>query len=147
LGAPPLVQPAVVTASLLRSIRLAELIDKHFVTFKTRLTSQDSDGTVYTIETGDYTATRRRGGPPPKYGPEHFAEVARVYREAYSNNRKPTRAVAQHFTRKLRHGVSESAAAKWVFRCRNLGLLPQTTRGKARAVEPSKRKRTRRKKG
>lgn len=70
----------------------------------------------------------RRVGRPPKYGPEHWQKVARIYQEAWSKNRTPTRAVARHFK------VSETAAAKWVARCRALGLLPKTTRGKARAV-------------
>ena len=75
-------------------------------------------------------------GRPPKYGPEHFEEVARVYRGAFARNRTPTRDVARHFD------VTESAAAKWVTRCREMGLLPTTTRGKAR-VSDSKARRKR----
>ena len=135
------IKPEIVTASLLRSLPLARLIDKHLVTFKTGLTFQDSDGSVYTIETGDYTAKPRRGGRPAKYGVEHYVKVARIYREAYARNRTPTRAVAARFK------VSETAAAKWVAKCRTpeLGLLPPTTRGKARAVGPTNPKGARRK--
>jgi hypothetical protein len=100
------------------------------------------------------TAAARRGGRPPKYGPEHWQKVADVYRTAFAGKRlTPTRAVARRFK------VSQSAAAKWVAKCRDLGLLPPTTRGKPRmtlkatgrirlwsrakatAVPPAKRKR------
>jgi hypothetical protein len=132
-------KPEIVTASLLRSLPLGRLIDKHLVTFKTAITTEDIDGTVYRFES-DYTGRPKRGGRPVKYGPEHYVEVARTYREAYERRRTPTRAVAARFK------VSETAAAKWVAKCRDLGLLPQTTKGKARVVGPTKRKGTRRKK-
>lgn len=77
-------------------------------------------------------AKEPRRGRPPTYGLQHFEQVARIYREAYAAGRTPTRAVARHFK------VSHTAAAKWVGRSRALGLLPATTRGRARAVEPSK---------
>jgi hypothetical protein len=87
-----------------------------------------------------------RGDPPrgrkPLYGLEHFSAVAAVYIEAEV---KPTQAVANHWK------VSKSAAAKWIARCRELGLLPKTTRGVMKAVTPepsgpmpSKRGKTRR---
>ena len=49
-------------------------------------------------------------------------EVARVYRAA---GRKPTKAVAGHFT------ISDSAAAKRVARAREIGLLPKSRPGVA----------------
>jgi hypothetical protein len=76
---------------------------------------------------------KRAGGRKPKYGRDHFEEVARVYRLAYSNNRTPTRAVARHF------GATPTQAAKWVARARRMDLLPGTSRGKARAVPPKRR--------
>jgi transposase len=45
-----------------------------------------------------------------------------VYRAAQLGG-KPTLAVEEHFV------VSKSTAAKWVARCRRLGLLPPTLRG------------------
>lgn len=92
------------------------------------LSSKDADGEplVYKHRVG-FDQPRR--GRPPKYGPEHFEEVARVYREAFAINRTPTRAVARHFE------TTSAAAAKWVARCRQLGLLPETSRGKARAIQ------------
>lgn len=66
------------------------------------------------------------------WGPNHLADVAQVYREAWQHNQHPTKAVAEHFS------VSKSAAAKWVARCRDpkVGLLPPTERGRPRAVAP-----------
>jgi hypothetical protein len=140
--APPLIPPAIVTTSVLRSIPLAKLLEKHFVGMKSSSTGPDMDGTIYTVE-HDYTAGPRshKGGRPPKYDPEHFAEVARIYREALGNRKTPTRAVARHFK------TSHTAAAKWVAKARELGLLPKTTRGKARVIQPAKRRRQVKKKG
>ena len=71
-------------------------------------------------------ATRRRPGRPAEYDLRHFEEVARVYRAAVAEARKPTRAVQQHFR------VSVSLAGKWVHLARNrYGLLPKTTPGRA----------------
>jgi hypothetical protein len=78
-----------------------------------------------------------RRGRPPLYGPEHYAEVARVYRAAFAENRTPTRIVARHFK------VTPTTAAKWVARCRELGLLPPTSRGKARIHSEKKNRRKR----
>jgi transposase len=67
------------------------------------------------------------GGRPPTYSAEHWMEVASVYQAAWSNgDRRPTAAVQRHF------GTTKAVAAKWVARCRDLGLLPRTERGRAR---------------
>jgi hypothetical protein len=104
-----------------------------------RLRSKATGDVVITPEPGRITWTgqqvmltttrvKRRGGRPPKYDLEHWQAVAQIYRDASAqSNRKPTRSVARHFK------VTESAAAKWVAKCRDLGLLPKTTRGKVRA--------------
>jgi hypothetical protein len=67
---------------------------------------------------------RKRRGAPAKWGPEHYRNVADIYSYAWDNNLKPTRAVAQHW------GVSQSSAANWVAKARELGFLDQTSRGK-----------------
>jgi hypothetical protein len=59
--------------------------------------------------------THRKRGPVPVYGPEHWQNVVAVYRQA--DQRRPTTTVAERF------GVSRSAAAKWIARCRQMGLL------------------------
>jgi hypothetical protein len=56
-----------------------------------------------------------------------FEEVAQVYSTAYQAGLPATRAVAD------RWGVSRTAAAKWVARTREKGLLPATVRGQAKA--------------
>ena len=70
-------------------------------------------------------------GAVPRSTPQTTGKRSlRVYGKAYSKNKTPTRAVARHFR------VTESAAAKWVAKCRNdLGLLPKTTRGRAKVVD------------
>ena len=63
---------------------------------------------------------------PPIYDDAHWAQVASVYREGYLRGTRPM----QYVARRLK--VTHSAAAKWVARCRDLGLLTRTTRGRAR---------------
>jgi len=55
----------------------------------------------------------------------HFEQVAAVYADAFAERRNPTATVRDHFH------VSQSTATKWVARCRDFGLLPPTTRGRA----------------
>jgi hypothetical protein len=72
-----------------------------------------------------------RIGRPPKgreYPPEHFSEVAALYQRARSDEdlaewrHRPNEYIAH-----VKH-TSPSAAAKWVSRCRELGLLPPSGR-------------------
>lgn len=70
------------------------------------------------------TGTRRQ-----RYTESHYREVAQVYRSAYRASMRPTQAVARHF------GATDSAAAKWVAKARELGYLPKTTAGRAAVVE------------
>ena len=58
---------------------------------------------------------------------EHWEDVASAYTTAHLERKSPTKAVAEEFN------ISYSAAAKKVAKCRQLGLLPPTTRGKAKA--------------
>jgi len=68
------------------------------------------------------TEPRKRPGRPPSYGEEHFEEVARVYRDhTRAGGRAPTKAVQQRF-----QPVTKSAAAKWVSRARQMGLIEPT---------------------
>lgn len=69
-----------------------------------------------------------RPGRPRLWGDEHFREVADVYTRAMADGFPPTTAVRTHWN------VSKSTAAKWVARCRDDGLLPKTSRGKARGA-------------
>lgn len=72
-----------------------------------------------------------------KDGPEHFKEVAEVYRQAVADRRPPTKAVASEWSK------SHSTAAKWVAKARALGFLEETSPGQpSAAVKPTPRKRT-----
>lgn len=152
-----------ITASLVRRIPISRAIDQarqdaiKFLETKLRvwlpdLDPEDIEGSIRTAEespetlglTADgwgqlvlraselYSAQRAEQtshGRPRKYGPEHWAEVAHRYRTAYmAGSRSPTLDVAKAM------GYSKSTAAKWVFRCRQMGLLPPTERGKPRAM-------------
>lgn len=52
-----------------------------------------------------------------RYPPDHLQHVARLYREVAGLRRDPTAAVAETY------GVTRTAAAKWVARAREKGLL------------------------
>jgi len=54
---------------------------------------------------------------------DHFKEVARIYTAAYPD--EPTKAVAEAL------GLTRTTAAKHVARCRELGLLGRTVKGRA----------------
>jgi hypothetical protein len=69
---------------------------------------------------GQLAKRRKKPGPKPK-DVAHYQEVARIY---LSTPSKPTKAVKNHFL------VSESTAGKYVAGARDLGLIPQTTRGR-----------------
>jgi hypothetical protein len=75
---------------------------------------------------------RKTRGAPAKWGPEHYAAVAVIYEDAHRNSLKPTKAVAGHW------GVSSSTAANWVAKARKLGLLGETTKGKAGGIRSPK---------
>jgi hypothetical protein len=72
---------------------------------------------------------KSKPGRRPLYTPAHFAKVARVYSDAYAIG-KPTQAVKDYFH------VEHSTAAKWVARCREMGLLGKTEKGKAGGLPP-----------
>jgi hypothetical protein len=76
-------------------------------------------------------AGQHKKGRPPKYGADHYIQVALVYEAAYKNDLDPTRAVAGHWS------VSPSTASNWVSKARKLGLLGETTRGKPGGVRPT----------
>lgn len=73
---------------------------------------------------------RRRGpGRPPAYGAEHYERVATIYSQAQREGRSPTKAVAEEMAGG--YSAGKWAAMKWVAKCRDLGLLPPTVKGKA----------------
>lgn len=128
-------EPRPLTTADLRGLRLGELVERGRASVFRALTepSRDAEWDEAPWAAGQLEPWQPRGrGRPPLYGPEHFAEVARVYRDAFARGRKPTRAVAQRFS------VTQATAAKWVARSRQMGYLPPTARGRARAAAPRK---------
>lgn len=74
------------------------------------------------------SGSKPRGRPAgKKWAPEHWQEVADIYREAWRDNHNPTAEVSVHFD------VGYSTAATWISRCRAKGLLEPTTQGKPTA--------------
>lgn len=67
-----------------------------------------------------------KAGRPVDRGPDHFAEVARVYSLALAAGLPPTLAVMQQLG-----PVGKATASRWVRGARDAGLLPPTTRGRA----------------
>jgi transposase len=148
LGAP---EPVPVTTSVLRSIPLARLTEQALWEFARTYGAAASGAPEGEFEreyakafspefakaTGEEqrrrffedraaaaraaTAAKRGPGRPRLYDDEHFAEVARVYRE-HSGGPAPTKAVAESFQ------TSKATAAKWVARARDMGLLERPER-------------------
>jgi hypothetical protein len=76
---------------------------------------------------------KRRGRPPGKvHSPEHWQRIAEMYREADRAGRNPTKEI---YERLIEAGddVAYSTVATWIARCRQMGMLPKTTKGKAKA--------------
>lgn len=117
-----------VTATLMRSVPVGRLIDEVLRDSSlelVRLAGLPSFNTLATLAeanlsllrpkpAGDESTPRR--GRPRKYGPEHYARVARIYLESASS---PTSRVADDFK------VPITRAANWVRTARDLGLLDQ----------------------
>jgi hypothetical protein len=83
-------------------------------------------------------AAQTSRGRKPTLGPEHFARVAAVYRDAFKKGLPPTLTVAKKVGGSPQ---ARSAAAKWVARARELGLLEKTTQG--RSMKPARKEKAR----
>jgi hypothetical protein len=115
--------PSKLTTTVLRALNVGTTIEKQRRHFRRKLEE---------LPHGRRADLAAFAAPSPvkvqaswRYPPEHFAEVARVYRDAYAKAQPPTRAVQRHF------GVASSTAAKWVRRARDLGYLAETSPGVA----------------
>ena len=127
--------PTPITTSLLRRLNLAGIVEQ---TKKWTADFHEYWLTVHPQKFADITRReeeleslrRLRGdkGRRGRYGPDHWAAVARTYLRAYEFGEPPTQAVAEKFS------VSKSTAAKWVAKARKLGLLGETTKGKAGGI-------------
>lgn len=139
--------PEVLTARLLREVPLGEIISAKRADYHEALLTvnefaellRDRHGEPLPVETHMALTDRlvtemrsvRRGAPgrKPMYGREHYQQVADIYRDAHTKGQPPTKTVAAFFN------LSSSAAGKHVAKARSMGLLPPTSRGKAKAGE------------
>jgi hypothetical protein len=96
----------VLTTSLLRDLRLSEQIQNARAAFE---------------QLGRREPEKPAGLRQSTW--ERLQLAARIYREAFAGNGKPTSAVAAHF------GLSVGGASNLVSRARDVGLLPPTSRG------------------
>lgn len=135
LPVPPRSDPQSLTAEVLRKLSLPDLIGRAIEGLddpKEEMDRADPSGTFSDSRFAqDWIAeimpaiqqrskrTGRKGHPP-----EFWVNVAAIYRQAHSERRYPTKAVAEELN------VSKSTAAKYVAKARGLGILPPTTRGK-----------------
>jgi hypothetical protein len=119
-----------ITATLVRRMPVARVIDDerrdriagwdrvHAHVAHTYGSDPSADAHVERVK-----AMYEKGGRP-RYPDDHWEHVAKVYRDSFAAGDNPTKSVADTFT------VSRSAAAKWVARCRDYGLLGRTEQRK-----------------
>jgi hypothetical protein len=150
LGDPDAPDPQPLTATNLRSIQLGELREQAARAYReTVIAASEAAGFLNTdtptpADERALATLRERGraersvasakplrgrtGRPVERGPEHLAQVAKVYRDAFRAGERPTKVVAETWK------VSRTTAAKWVARAREAGLLGPTTQRRAGGV-------------
>lgn len=114
----------VLTAAVLRSLRIGELIEA---------------SRAHNTWTAPRAAIAKRAagrGRPAERGDDFIAEVAALYREAKAQGgipaRKPWRYVVQQLQAQGVEDVTDGQLKNWSRRAKNLGLLPSTPREKKR---------------
>jgi hypothetical protein len=121
-----------VRTSDLRAIPLETWIEDLFGLVAARITEEGTDGSVAAVtefsedraREAAKVVQRARAAGRRTITRERLEEVAEIYR---ANPARPTEAVSRAL------GVQHTTAAKYVQRARGGGLLPPTTRGKARS--------------
>jgi hypothetical protein len=118
--------PVPITTGVLRAIPLSTLIEnavqKSIDLFE--MVDRQNWNTAPTARKRLPAARRaterpKRTGRPTLYDRKHYKRVAAIYDAAVrAGSRAPTKAVAENYR------VSKSAAAKWVARARQMGLIP-----------------------
>lgn len=123
----------ILTGSVLREIRLAEIVNdlRREVGRRLRAAARSPvtvPKAILLAAAREYESDRERADR------SDLPRVAEVYLAAWEAGEPPTKAVARAFT------ISDSAAAKRVSRARAAGYLPETTQGRGGAHPPPKRK-------
>ena len=118
----------VLTAAVLRSLRIAEIIeDTRKRAPWARPTSRPKSSRRQDAAT---TPVKRGAGRPPDRGDEFIAEIAALYHEAKAQGgepaRKPWRYVANRLTAQGIRDVTDGQLKNWSRRAKNLGLLDTT---------------------
>lgn len=116
----PAGKPTRLNSGVLRSISLGRLFDADKGLAELLPPSRVREALVQ--------GTSPSPGRPLQYGHDHLVRVASIYREAWTAGGHPTKTVAQ------RLHMSRSAAAKWVAKARDAGLLAPTERGRAGGI-------------
>lgn len=115
-----------ISASFLRSLPVASLVRRARLLlgasagWKASKTGDKATRAVLRSVTAELAESPRR-----LHGIEHFQRVAEVYSAAWQRGDHPTKAVAEEMK------ATRSAAAKWVARARELGLLGPTDQRRA----------------
>ncbi len=116
----------MVTTSLLRDLKIAELIDQRR-RWRIEILGSSQNLPPLGVDLVEQVFGRRRGGRPPLED-DFLQEVARVYSEAWTDKAHPTQAVREWGQ------VAYGTAAKWVMRARRRGFLGPAQAGKAGGV-------------
>ncbi|MFI7134197.1 hypothetical protein ACIBQ1_51625 [Nonomuraea sp. NPDC050153] len=117
----------------MRAISIAEMVERVFALFATRVifegdgqvTAVKEVGEQAVIDTERVIADRRKGKGARKITPAFLEEVATIY-EAHAD-KNPTQAVQRAFD------VSPRMAGNYIRKARDLGLLPEVTDGRRRS--------------
>jgi hypothetical protein len=129
--------------SVTRELPLAGLIEeaKAFQAWRmSNLPRLDPSGKILPDDELLLPLRPRRGGRRPTYGPEHYRRVAEVYQEAWAAGLDPTPAVMAWGMKTLKQSVTKTTAAKWAAKARQLGYLPETTRGRMSGWDATQRR-------
>lgn len=115
------------------------LTEEQMATFAEAIRAEFGPATEQIVLARRYTETipKRPGHPPVPLAT--LQEAARVYSDAYKSGRDPTKAVWEHF-QEQDPDIKRSRVGRWVMKARENGLLPPTTHGRARGLEPRKPK-------
>jgi hypothetical protein len=127
----------VVTASVIRSLPVATLVrsNRQGLADIAAHVAADPATSAENREMLTERAAELRSSTRRLYDAEHFAQVAAIYSKAWEAGDAPTRAVAEQMK------ATRSAAAKWVARARQLGMLGKTDQRVAGGVSPRPPKR------